>query len=416
MTTATLTARLPFTPAQRKVLLALAATVGLRMLGLFLVLPVFTLYGLQFTPSRFLVGLAFGCYGLTMAILQIPFGRLSDRIGRRRVLILGMALFSAGSFLCAIPHWFPSPLPIAILILGRLVQGGGAIISVAFAAVADHIELERRSTAMAVLGIPIGAAFVVGIIGGPFLAGIFGTAFLFWLTGLLGLATDMLLIRYLPEAPSEAAAPTPLAAVWSIRPLRAFSLGGFLMNFFMSSFFFYFPLIVTGRHHLKMTHYYAVLLPMMLVSGITMFAFSRGADRGWGKPLAAAAFLIFFPSVLLMFQPQAMGFDPQRLTGVLVAGTLFYIGFTGLEPILPSLVSGHSPDNAYGTALGLYNSMQFLGSFAGGAASGALSHLPSSHPMMALLLVASVLGFTLMILQPAGQAGAPRRPGRVDRP
>ena len=186
MATLTRIPRFPFTSSQRRILLALATTVGLRMLGLFLVLPVFTLYGLQFTQSRFLVGFAFGCYGLTMAILQIPLGRLSDRIGRRKVLILGMALFSIGSFLCAVPEWFPPPVRIGVLIAGRLVQGGGAIISVAFAAVADIFEPERRSTAMAVLGIPIGTAFIIGIIGGPFLAGLFGTAFLFWLTGLLG--------------------------------------------------------------------------------------------------------------------------------------------------------------------------------------------------------------------------------------
>ena len=379
--------------------MALASTVGLRMLGLFLVLPVFTLYGLQFTSSRFLVGLAFGSYGLTMAILQIPFGRLSDRIGRRKVLILGMALFSAGSFLCAIPHWFPPPAPIVVLIVGRLVQGGGAIISVAFAAVADHIEPDRRSTAMAVLGIPIGAAFVVGVIGGPFLAGIFGTAFLFWLTGLLGLGTDLVLVRYLPEVPPSDATPAPLGDVLAIRPLIAFSLCGFLMNFFMSTFFFYFPLIVTGQHHLKLTHYYAILLPMMLVSGITMFGFSRGADRGLGKPLAAMAFLIFLPSTILLFRPEIVGFDPARLTGVVIAGTFFYIGFTGLEPVLPSLVSKASPENAYGTALGFYNSLQFLGSFVGGSVAGALSQLQSSRPVLTTLLVASVLGFLLMLLQ-----------------
>src|SRR5260370_29861386 len=128
-----------FTRLQKKILLALASTVGLRMLGLFLVLPVFTLYGLQFTSSRVLVGLAFGCYGLTMAILQIPLGRLSDRIGRRKVLLLGMTLFSAGSFICALPGWFPRSMQIGVLIAGRLVQGGGAIISTAFAALAAHI-------------------------------------------------------------------------------------------------------------------------------------------------------------------------------------------------------------------------------------------------------------------------------------
>lgn len=389
-------ARIPFAPQQRKVLLALAATVGLRMLGLFLVLPIFTLYGLQFTSSRFLVGFAFGAYGLTMAFLQIPFGRLSDRIGRRKVLVLGMGLFSAGSFLCAMPHLFPPPYGIAILILGRLVQGGGAIISVAFAAIADHIEADKRTTAMAVLGIPIGASFVVGIIGGPILAGIFGTAFLFVLTGCLGLMTDFLLLSYLPDVPASSQGPTSISEVLRIKPLLLLSAGGFLMNFFMSSFFFQFPLIVTGQHHLKMTEYYRLLLPMMVVSGITMFAFSRGADRGWGRPLSALAFVIFFPSVVLLFHSGLAGFDPHSLTGVLIAGTLFYIGFTGLEPVLPSLVSKHAPESAYGTALGLYNSAQFLGSPAGSSLSGALS----PPYVFATLLCASVIGAVLMLLQP----------------
>jgi len=312
------------------------------------------------------------------------------------VLLLGMTLFSLGSFLCAVPHWFPHPVQIGALIFGRLIQGGGAIVSVAFATVADFIEPERRSTAMAVLGIPIGAAFVIGIIGGPILAGILGTAFLFWLTGFLGLGTDLLLAKYLPEAPPTAAAPVPVSQVLASNPLRALASGGFLMNFFMATFFFYFPLIVTGQHHVKMNHYYALLLPMMLISAVTMFGFSQGADRGWARPLAALAFLSFIPSSLLLFRPEAAGLDPNRLSGVIIAGTLFYIGFTGLEPILPSLVSKLAPENTYGTALGFYNTAQFFGSFVGGAAAGALSHL-SATPMLATLLIASLAGMLLML-------------------
>ena len=396
MTTATKTSRIPFTPQQRKILLSLASVVGLRMLGLFLVLPVFTLYGLQFSNSHFLVGLAFGSYGLTMAILQIPLGRLSDRIGRRKVLMLGMTLFSLGSFVCAVPHWFPEGLQIGVLIAGRLIQGGGAIVSVAFAAVADCIEEENRSTAMAVLGIPIGAAFIVGIVAGPLLAGWLGTASLFWLTGFLGLGTDLLLASYLPDAPPSGRAPAPLSQVLKNLRLLALDGGGFLMNFFMSTFFFYFPLIVTGEHHVKMTHYYAVLLPMILISGVTMFGFTRVADRGWANPLAAIAFLLFLPSSLMLFSPSTLGFDPDRLTGVLVAGTLFYIGFTGLEPILPALVSKAGPESAYGTSLGAYNSMQFLGSFAGGSVAGALARYPSTS-IMTTLMAASLIGFLLII-------------------
>lgn len=389
--------RTAFTPAQKKILLALACTVGLRMLGLFLVLPVFTLYGLRFTHSRMLVGFAFGAYGLMMAILQIPFGRLSDRLGRRNVLALGMVLFSLGSFLCAVPQWFPQALRIGVLIIGRLIQGGGAIISVAFATVADHIEPDRRSTAMAILGIPIGAAFVIGVVAGPLLAGLLGTASLFWLTGVLGLGTAALLLRSLPEGPPGAGSPAPLPAVLGIRPLLSLDSAGFLMNFFMAAFFFYFPLIVTGRHHVSMTRYYALLVPMILVSGITMFGFSRGADRGWGRPLAVVAFLVFLPGSLILFRPEAVGFDPNGLTPVVVAGTLFYIGFTGLEPILPSLVTRSAPASAYGTALGVYNSLQFFGSFIGGLTGGALSQSSSTH-MMLTLMAASLLGAVLMLL------------------
>src|SRR5208337_2791719 len=366
MPTNTLRQRFSFTLTQKKVILALASMVGMRMLGIFLVLPVFTLYGLQFTSSKFLVGFAFGAYPLVMAILQIPMGRLSDRIGRRRVLVVGMTLFSVGSFLCALPPVFPHSWQIWELIFGRLVQGGGAIISVAFATVADYVEPEQRSTAMAMLGIPIGVSFAVGIIIGPILAGWFGTASLFWLTGFLGLGTDFLLVRYLKDEVPPQKAPAPLAEVFAHPPLLAYAAGGFLINFFMTTFFFHFPLIVSGQHHLKLTQYYMVLLPMMVISGVTMFGFSQGADKGWGRPLAALAYLTFIPSFLLLFAPALLGQDPSRLFPVFLAGTLFYIGFTGLEPILPSLVSKAAPGASYGTALGFYNSVQFMGGAVGG--------------------------------------------------
>ncbi len=397
MKTVTTASRLPFTTAQKNILLALASAVGLRMLGLFLVLPVFTLYGLEFTSSRFLVGFAFGSYGLTMGLLELPLGRLSDRIGRRKVLLLGMSIFSLGSALCAVPHWFPHTFQIGVLILGRLVQGGGSIISTAFATVADTIEPERRSTAMAILGIPIGAAFVLGVVGGPILAGILNTASLFWLTGGLGLATVLLLARYLPEVPPRLSAPAALGEILRSKALVALDLGGFLMNFFMVTFFFYFPLIATGQHHVKLTHYYALLLPMMVVSGVTMLAFSWAADRGWAMPVAVVAFLIFLPSAVVLFRPEVAGFDPNHLAGVVVAGTLFYIAFTALEPILPSLVSRSTPESAYGTALGTFNSFQFLGSFVGGSVAGALARFPSPMPMMVTLILAALAGVLLML-------------------
>jgi len=396
MATATTTQRVPFTASQKKILTALASAVGMRMLGLFLVLPVFTLYGLEFTSSRFLTGFAFGCYGLAMAMTEFPLGRLSDRLGRRKVLILGMAVFSLGSFLCAIPAWFPKPLQISELIVGRLVQGIGAITSTAFATVSDHIPPERRSTAMAVLGIPIGASFILGVVLGPIVAGRFGTESLFWLTGLLGLTTVWLLFRYLPDLPPQSAAPTSIRSVLTHTTILRLDVCGFLMNTFMAAFWFTFPLIATGEHHLKMNQYYTILIPMLLVSAVTMFAFSWGADRGRGRQLAATAFFILILSALLLFRPQTAGLDPTHLMALFVPGTLFLVGFTALEPILPSLVSKSAPEGAYGTALGSFHTLQYLGSAAGGATAGALAHLPSGGIMTALM-IASLAGFLLML-------------------
>ncbi len=376
--------------------MALASAVGLRMLGLFLVLPVFTLYGLQFTQSRFLVGFAFGCYGLAMAASEIPLGRLSDRVGRRKVLMYGMAVFSLGSFLCAIPSWFPPAVRIGELVIARLIQGSGAIVSTAFATVADHIDAERRSLGMAALGIPIGASFFIGVIAGPILAGHFGSQLLFWLTGILGAASVWVLKRHLPEAAPRESAPAPVPQILRSTPLLGLDLCGFLMNFLMTSFFFYFPLIARDRHHLSMTHYYVVLLPMALISGVTMLGFSFGADRGWARALAGTAFFVFLPTGMLLFRPEKLGFDPSRLMALWVPGVLFYIGYTGLEPILPSLVSKTAPESAYGTALGFFNTSQFLGSFVGGSVAGALSRLPSTY-IMSSWIAASLAGLLLML-------------------
>jgi predicted MFS family arabinose efflux permease len=396
MGTATANSRISFTPPQKKLLLALACAVGLRMLGLFLVLPVFTLYGLQFTHSRFLAGFAFGCYGLAMACTELPLGRLSDRIGRRKVLILGMTIFSLGSFLCAIPGWLSPRFGIADLVFGRLVQGIGAITATAFATVADNIQVERRSTAMAIIGIPIGASFIVGILLGPVIAGRYGTASLFWLTGALGLANVFLLVRFLPAIPPRSAEPASILTVLRIPEVLTLNLGGFLMNTFMTAFWFIFPLLVTVQHHLAMPQYYHLLLPMVLASGVTMFAFSTGADRGWGRPLATVAFAILAVSALLLFQPSAAGLAPDRILSVLLPGMLFLIGFTGLEPVLPSLVSKAAPEGASGTTLGTFHTLQYLGSATGAPIAGALSQLPPIY-MMAMLIIISVAGALLML-------------------
>ncbi len=399
MTTLAKTSAVSLTAPQKKMLFALSCAVGLRMLGLFLVLPVFTLYGLEFTHSRFLVGVAFGCYGIAVAFTAMPMGRLSDHIGRRKVLLLGMGVFGLGSALCAIPNWFPPSLRIDVLLIGRLVQGLGTITAAAFATVADQIPQERRSTAMAILGIPIGAAFALGVIGGPIIASLFKAESLFWLTAIFALLTLWLLARNLPEAPRRQESVLGLAQVLRNGPLLTLDMGGFLMNTFMTAFWFYLPLILTRQHHLRLGRFYVVLLPMLLISGITMFGFSRSADRGLGRSFAGLAFVLMAASGALLFRPEAIGLNPAHLMAVIVPGALFFVGFTGLEPILPSLVSKHAHESAYGTALGSFQTLQYLGSFAGGALAGGLSAY-SHFPPMVFMIVTGILGFLLMTFGP----------------
>lgn len=372
--------RIGFTASQWQMIIAMSAAIGLRMLGLFLVLPVFTLYGQQFTDSNFLIGLAFGGYGLTMAIVQYPFGRLSDRYGRKRILIIGMLLFSAGAILAAMP---PS---IEWLIAARFLQGLGGITSVSFALIADVVQEERRSMAMAFLGIPIGLSFAIGVLLGPIFASLWGYASLFWITGVAGLLSTLhitLVVREPERHIRSAAAPwTPNGEILKLNAC------GFLMNFFMTSFFFYFPLMV-GRY-LSLREYYMALGPMVIMAGVSMFAASRIADRGASKAVSFASFSILLFSALVLFQHDQGVLSSHPLAWMIVGGILFFMGFSGLEPVLPALVSRLARRETYGASLGSFNTIQFLGNFAGGAIAGYLGHFSRGYAMGVLVLAAAL--------------------------
>lgn len=370
--------KLGFTSEQWRTIVAMSTAVALRMLGLFLVLPVFTLYGQQFTNSKFLIGLAFGGYGLTMALVQYPFGRLSDRYGRKKILVIGMLLFSAGAVLAAIP---PS---IGWLIAARFLQGLGGITSVSFALIADVVEEERRSMAMAFLGIPIGLSFVVGVLLGPFLASLWGYASLFWITAGAGLLST-LHIAWIVREPERRAVAEKARWSFSSNILRLDACG-FLLNFFMTTFFFFFPLMV-GKY-LKLQQYYEALGPMVVMAGVAMMIGSRIADKGASKPVSLVSFLALLCSAVLLFEHDRGIFSNHPLLWVIVGGILFFMGFSSLEPVLPALVSKLARREGYGATLGSFNTVQFLGNFAGGAVAGYLGQFSRHYAMGVLILVA----------------------------
>jgi MFS family permease len=382
-----------FSPDQKRTIATLSVAIAIRMLGIFLVLPVFTLYGEQLTDSKPLIGLAFGSYGLTNALLQIPFGRLSDRFGRKPLLLISLILHSVGSILAAVP---PN---IFALIAARLIQGTGAVSSVAFALVADSIDEKSRATAMAFLGASIGLSFVGGILAGPVIAEFSGYASLFWLSGLLSLLAAVYLALAVKEPPRERATTDvsgdrpSVASVLTIPDIVKLDICGFLNSFFMSSFFFHFPLL--ARHHLPLHSYYLLLGPMVLAGTIVMFGASRASDRGWAKSTAITAFVVLSISGWLLFRELGLGLQAYPLMVLMIAGILFFSGFSSLEPILPSLIAKASPKTVYGAALGTYSSAQFLGSFAGGAAAGFLGALGMEF-MLTALLVVTATGVILM--------------------
>lgn len=345
--------------------LGLASVSGLRLLGLFIILPVFALYAetLAGGDDRVLVGLALGAYGLTQAILQIPFGWLSDRWGRKPALYAGLAIFAIGSFVAAAAD------SIHLVILGRVIQGAGAISGAVIALLADLTREEVRTKAMALIGITIGVSFTVSMGGGPLLAHWIGVPGIFVLTGILALGAGLLVRFVIPDPPAHAAVRHRgrIAEVLADGQLLRLDVGVFALHAVLMALFVVVPFSLRAGG-LDSAAQWKVYLPVMFVSFLLMAPAIAVSERlGWQKP----AFLGSIGLVAVAFAVLA-GAGTQ--VSVLTAGLfVFFVGFNFLEASLPSLISRVAPASAKGTAAGVYSSLQFLGTFVGAAAGGWLS-------------------------------------------
>jgi len=373
----------PMTALERRSVASLALVYMMRMLGLFMVLPLLALYMADMpgaTPT--LIGLSLGIYGLTQALLQIPFGWLSDQIGRKPVIVGGLLLFALGSVVAATAD------SVWGIVVGRMLQGCGAIASTLMALVADLTREEQRTKAMAMVGMSIGLSFAIALILGPAVAALGGLFAVFWLTAVLALLGIVLLAR----VPNPPAAPLRHAEVGMRSGLVRKSLcdanllrlnfGVFTLHFVLMASFLLVPEALELRLDLPREHHWVVYLATLTVSILGMLALMTLAERR-GQP--KLAFLLGIG--LVGFSVAILGAVPTFY--LYVAGLcLFFVGFNFLEATLPSQVSKTVFEGGKGTAMGVYSSCQFMGAFAGGALGG---WILEGRGASALIIVSLVL-------------------------
>ena len=383
------------TPAERRASIGLASIYGLRMLGLFIILPVFAIYA-QHLPggdSHLLIGIALGAYGLTQAILQIPAGLMSDRYGRKPVIYASLILFAAGSFIAA------SAPNIYWIIIGRVVQGAGALNAAVMALTADLTREEVRTKAMAMIGITIGITFSISMVLSPLLNTVFGVPGIFMLTGVLALMAIGVAKFLIPDpaitrfhSDTEASG-KHFAEVLRNKDLLRLDFGIFSVHAILMSVFMRVPFLME-KDGLPLSHHWYIYLPVMLVAFVLMVPPIIIAEKKakMKQVFILAIFLAMCAQVLLML-------GQNNLWGVAVALLVFFTSFNVLEATLPSMISKIAPLASKGTAMGVYSSMQFLGAFFGASVGGALLEFVGSDAVfvfaIALLLVWLIVASTM---------------------
>lgn len=379
-------------PTEVRASASLASIFALRMLGMFLILPVFAVHAKSMPggESATLVGLAMGMYGLTQAFCQIPFGAASDKYGRKRVIIIGLILFALGSLIAAAAN------SLVWVIVGRAVQGAGAISAAVTACIADATREEHRTKAMAMVGGAIGLTFAVSLITAPVLYELIGMRGIFALTGILSIVAIFVVAYIVPAAPQMVIAQrVPFRAVLMNAELMRLNYGIFALHLTQMSVFVVVPSALVQYAGMPVTSHWKVYLPVMLASFALMLPpVFAGERRGKMK-------LVFLGAIALMLAVQiGLGLFlawPVHWFVLVILLLVFFVAFNILEACQPSLVSRLAPPAAKGTALGIYNTLQALGLFCGGVAGGWLRQHVGAASVFALGAALTVVWLAIAV-------------------
>ena len=364
-----------------------------RMFSLFLLLPVFSVLAMDLEGATpFLIGVAFGAYGLTQGFLQLPFGMWSDRAGRKLVIVIGLGLFVAGNVLAAFVdsiHW---------MIVARFLQGTGAISSTVFALIADLTRPEVRTRANAALGASVGIAFALAFGAAPFFGEWLGLNGMFLMIAVLSLASLVLVLTTVPNPETIKLLPQKVSfwnmakMVWKVPALRTISWGGFVCGAGLSSTFFLIPMILV-QHGFERAEMWKIYLPMMLAGVVAMVLAAIFAEvKNRFREVMLFGIVLLLTSLVFM----GLGQEQNRLIWFVAALYFFFMGFNVFEPIFPSLVTRSTTSETKGTAMGVYNFAQFIGHFVGATVAGAL-YVNNYLIFLLLLAVAEIWFFYLTL-------------------
>jgi len=379
---------------------SLASIFALRMLGLFLILPVFAVHAktLPGGQSATMVGLAMGIYGLAQSFGQIPFGVASDKYGRKKIIIIGLLLFALGSFLAA------GATDIYWVIIGRAVQGAGAISAAVTAFIADSTREEHRTKAMAMVGGSIGLTFALSMVASPLLYEWVGMGGIFAITGVLSLAAIAMIIFVVPDAPMVKAKRVAWSEILRNGELMRLNIGVFSLHLTQMAMFVVMPSALVQYANLPVTEHWKIYLPVVLISFVLMLPpVFVGEKQGKMKQVFVAAISLLLAVQIGMW----LAFSQTAVYWPLLVGLLlaFFIAFNVLEASLPSLVSRIAPPAAKGAALGVYNTLQALGLFCGGALGGILKQHAGAPSVFVLGGIATLVWLIIA----SGMKKLPRR-------